>query len=220
MSIRPEERISFVLSSLSREQQQTRRRTPADDFATRSAAAVAGACSDIESAANDDDASKNTHVDAKRSTPPKLKPRRLCCTVLVAMWTLLTISVSCMTLLNMTNGRFFDADDPAVERRIARDSSIKDRVEFGIWDSKRSVTPMQLQVSVSMALGVRAEDDDINIKIEDNSFFEITVQHATHEESDYISTETFIDKLNGQLSYYGGLGVLSKPPRLLKNHSA
>jgi hypothetical protein len=125
-----------------------------------------------------------------------------------------------MTLFNLTSGRFFDADDRAAERRIARDSSIKDRVEFGIWDSRRSITPMQLQVSVSMALGVRAEDDDINIKIEDNSFFEITVQHATQEEVDYISTETFIDKLNGQLSYYGGLGVLSKPPRLLKNHSS
>ena len=221
MSIRPEERISFVLSSLSREQQQTRRRTPADDFATRSAAAVAGACSDIESAANDDDAdSKNTHVDAKRSTPPKLKPRRLCCTVLVAVWTLFTISVSGMTLFNLTSGRFFDAEVSAVERRIARDSSIKDRLEFGIWDSKRSITPMQLQVSVSMALGVRAEDDDINIKIEDNSFFEITVQHATQEEVDYIATDTFIDKLNGQLSYYGGVGVLSKPPRLLKNNSS
>ena len=78
---------------------------------------------------------------------------------------------------------------------------------------------MQLQVSVSMALGVRAEDDDIKVVVEDNFFYRITVDHATHEEVDYISTEAFINKLNEQLSYYGGVGVLSKPPRLLKNHS-
>lgn len=218
MSIRPDERISFVLSSLSREQQQqqTRRRGQVDDFAAKSAAAVAGACTDIEAAEDCDD---TTRVEAKRSAPPKLKTRRTCCMMLVMVWTICTFSLSCVMLFQVTSSRLADVSDPATERRIARDPTIKDRVAFGIWDSKRSVTPMQLQVSVSMALGVRADDDDITVNVEDNSFYEITVNHATSEEADYIATDAFMQKLNGQLSYYGGGGVLSKPPRLLKNNS-
>ena len=119
-------------------------------------------------------------------------------------------------IFQVMSTRLFENSDPVIERRIARDETILDRVVFGIWDSRRAVTPMQLQVSVSMALGVRADDGDIQIKIEDNCFYEIFVEHATNEEVDYISTELFLTRLNHQLSYYDGFAVLSKPPKLLK----
>lgn len=208
MSIRADERISFVLSNLSREDQRTRRRATPEEYT--SAAAVAGASScteevDIES----------TRVDAKRSVP-KLKTSRTCCTTLVGLWTFFTLLGSGSMIFQVMSTRLFENSDPVIERRIARDETILDRVVFGIWDSRRAVTPMQLQVSVSMALGVRADDGDIQIKIEDNCFYEIFVEHATNEEVDYISTELFLTRLNHQLSYYDGFAVLSKPPKLLK----
>jgi hypothetical protein len=222
MSIRPDERISFVLSGLSREQQNTRRRTtPAEDFAARSAAAVAGACADLDvesSGGYEDDGGRATHVDAKRDNPPKLKGKRTFCTTLVALWTACTTAVALLLVLQTFNSKFWESDvDQAIERRLARDDTIKDRVLFGVWDSRQSITPLQLQVAVSMALGVRASDGDIRVEADENSFFEISVDHATVEEVEYIAGAAFMERLNTQMAHYGGSGVLSKPPKLLRN---
>lgn len=209
MSIQPDERISFVLSNLSREDKRTRRRATPEEFA--SAAAVAGACTESD----DIEVANDTRVDAKRKLP-KLRPNRMFCSTLVGMWTFFTLLGSGSLIFQLKSNRFFETKDPVVERRITRDETIVDRLVFGIWDSKHSSTPMQLQVSVSMALGVRANDGDIEIKVEDNFFYEIYIEHATSEEVDYISTDTFLTRLNQQLSYYEGFAVLSKPPKLLK----
>lgn len=217
MSIRSDERISFRISELSREQQQqqqnhhTRRRAQAaDDFAT--AAAVAGACHDVEAAADE------AEGDKRRESLPKLKSRRAFCGLL-GLWTLTTTCFAMIFLFQTLSEKFGTVTDDAIERRLARDSTIKDKVAFGIWDARTSITPLQLQVAVSMALGVRADDGDIEIKVDDNSFFEVRVEHATIEEVEYIASITFLERLNVQMSHYGGSGVLSKPPRLVKNVS-
>ena len=109
MSIRPDERISFVLSDLSREQ-QTRRRNPTEDFATRSAAAVVGACAntDVEANGPDDGCQKITHVDAKRDTPPKLKSKRAFCTTIVGLWVFCTSFIAITTLFQIANPKIFE----------------------------------------------------------------------------------------------------------------
>jgi hypothetical protein len=107
-------------------------------------------------------------------------------------------------------------EEDALERRIARDDSVSDYVLFGVWDSHVAITPLQLQVAVSMALGVRAADDDVHVVADEQSFFEVRVEHATAEECDYIASPNFLVKLNLQLTHYGGSAVLSRPPRLHK----
>jgi hypothetical protein len=68
-----------------------------------------------------------------------------------------------------------------------------------------------------MALGVRADDGDIQISALDNFFFDVAVQHCTAEEVDYLASGAFLDRLNEQLDHYDGSTVLSKPPVLLKS---
>ena len=116
----------------------------------------------------------------------------------------------------------FGADDAetAAERRLARDESITDYLKFGVWDSHGAITPLQLQVAVSMALGVRASDDDIRVVGDEESFFEVQVEHATAEECDYVASPAFMAKLNVHLVHYAGSGVLSRPPRLHKHDAA
>ena len=63
---------------------------------------------------------------------------------------------------------------------------------------------------------VCADDGDIDVVEKENFFFEITVDHATVEEVEFIASPAFIARLNQQMSFFGGFPVLSKPPRLVK----
>jgi hypothetical protein len=102
------------------------------------------------------------------------------------------------------------------ERRLQRDETIKDTISFGIWDSHAAITHLQLQVAVSLALGVRASDDDVYVAIEDESFFFVRLDHGTPEEVDYLTSEAFLERLNANLAHFGGSAVLSKAPKLHK----
>jgi len=134
------------------------------------------------------------------------------------LWTICVTTTLAFQIVS--SSRFFEpSSDAAFERRVARDEKIHDQIRFGVWDSHRAVTQLQLQVSVSVALGVRAADGDVVVVAEDNFFFKVTVDHATIEELEYIASTAFFDRLNIQLNYYDGFGVLSKPPMFLKNNS-
>jgi hypothetical protein len=214
MSFRPAERLSFVLSEVKRDEQQQkqRQRKPFEDVES-SAAAVAGSLGHFA------DAPSTTHVDAAREAPPKLKPRRTACSMLLWLWCF--ISVVVVTGLAMQTAMLYhsDAEDSKLTRRLARDSTVKAVVVFGVWDSMGAVTPLQLQVSVSVALGVRADDNDVEVEPGEAHFFTIKVQHATLEEADFVNTNTFLERLNAQLETYGGVAVLSRQARLHKNES-
>ena len=100
---------------------------------------------------------------------------------------------------------------------VKRDDSIKDSIIFGIWDSKQSITPLQLQVAISMTLGVRVEDEDVTVKPQQNRhFFEVKVEHATQEELVHIESEMFLASLNVHLVQFGGNSVITHSPRLVK----
>ena len=136
---------------------------------------------------------------------------------MLILWTFVTTIVALTVVVQTIALRPMDTtytDD--LERRLARDPSIKDKVNFGLWDSHGVITKLQLQVATSMALGVRADDGDIDVVEKENFFFEITVDHATVEEVEFIASPAFIARLNQQMSFFGGSPVLSKPPRLVK----
>jgi hypothetical protein len=158
-------------------------------------------------------------VDARRG-PPKLKPRRGCCWTVLTLWGVFVTLILFIFVfqLEVRSSLFASSDESAtLERRLARDDSIRDELSFGVWDSQRSITPLQLQVAISMALGVRAEDDDISVVSDENSFFKITIQHATIEEAEFVASDAFVGKLNTQLMHYNGNAVLSHPPKLKKH---
>ena len=224
-----DEHISFVLSNLRKHgaveegfppppshkpgsHGSTRRRTVVDEGDAAVAAAAAGVNGfDLE------EGDSNHYVDARRG-PPKLKPRRGCCWVAVTLWAAMGIVFLVFAFQLHIHSSLFSVDESAtLERRLARDESIRDELSFGVWDSQRSVTPLQLQVAVSMALGVRAEDDDIRVVSDENSFFKIEIKHATIEEAEFVASDAFISKLNTQLMHYNGNAVLSHPPKLKKN---
>ena len=228
MSLAANERISFTLSNLQKHipsDEGSRRRVQtfaADDQSDtrRSVAAAAGAATsfeDVESPISHDyvDALKTIH----HPPPPKLKNRKCCCLLtIILMWTSFSTLLLFATLLNINDLAYFRSSEEAVTgRRISRDSNIRDFVLFGIWDSKVAITPLQLQVAVSVALGVRADDDDVYVKSDDESFFVVRVEHATDEETEYIASNGFLEKLNRQLTFYGGLGVVSRQPKLHKS---
>ena len=90
MSMRPGERVSFILSGLNREQPSARRRGGVAEDDVRSAAAVAGACTheELEAPVYDETRSRKQHP------PPILKARRSVCTTILILWTFVTTIVA------------------------------------------------------------------------------------------------------------------------------
>lgn len=225
------ERVSYVLSNLQREKltasapqedgaPSTRRRNAAQDARLVTVTDVAGADAegDVERGVVFD--SPTHFVDASSmNAPPRLKPRRSCCFTIVGLWALVVACVCTGTCLQIYHTHLRDAEDAlAFERRVARDDTITDVLEFGIWDSMSKLTPLQLQVAISLALGVRADDGDVHVSGQENSFFVIRVDHATVEESDFINSDAFASTLNKHTVYYEGKCVLSKRARLIKQN--
>ena len=223
------ERVSYVLSNLQREKltasappedgaPPTRRRNATHDSRLVTVTDVAGADTeeDVEHGAAFD--SPTSFVDASfMNAPPRLKPRRNCCFTIFGLWALVVVCACTVICLQIYHTHLKDVEDAlAFERRVARDDTITDVLEFGIWDSMSKLTPLQLQVAISLALGVRADDGDVQVRGRENSFFVIRVDHATAEESDFINSDAFASTLNKHTVYYEGKCVLSKRARLLK----
>lgn len=102
-------------------------------------------------------------------------------------------------------------------RAVRRDETIRDAVELGLWDSQQRATPLQLQVALSQALGVRAEDEDVHVTTQQNlHFFEIRIDHGTQEECVYIDSVAFLTSLNTHLAQFSATAVVTHSPRLVK----
>ena len=147
--------------------------------------------------------------------PPKLQQRRgfgccFCCFVMVAGIALLFVGVHHINVENAAERRVF-------EQRVMRDGSITDTLHFGIWERTSRMTKLQLQVALSIALSVRAEDEDVHVEQLQNSFFRVVVEHATLEERDLVNSEPFFNALNDEASLFGGECVLSERAVLSKN---
>lgn len=223
------ERVSYVMSNLQREPigtaedatTATRRRSM-----TASDAKVANVL-DVEGAEPDADVNDGHYppshqfVDAATlSNPPILKPRRSCCCTLIGVWVLFVMCTAAIIGVQIYHTHLREVDERrAFERRVARDDSILDRLEFGIWDSMGMLTKLQLQVAVSLALGARADDGDVHVMEQENAFYSILIDHATIEECDFVNSDAFATELNVHTRHYDGKCVLSKRARLLKHTS-
>ena len=227
------EHISFVLSNLKRENaaidnqlslnQPSRRR-----MVTQDGSSIYGSGNDGMDVSghnlnlhHHNDIELATQVDTTLyvdgfAPPPKLKPRRSCCLTITFVWAL----VVCVVVF-VVSIEIYDVHRAAIEeakqfeKRVARDFSIHERVAFGVWDREGRLTPLQLQVGVSMALGVRASDDDVHITQLENAFFGVSVEHGTTEEVDFVNSDGFIASLNEHLEHYEASCVLSQGARLL-----
>lgn len=110
-----------------------------------------------------------------------------------------------------------DAATSTDNRAVRRDETVRDHAELGLWDSQQRATPLQMQVALSQALGVRADDEDVSVAAQQNRhFFEIHVQHATQEEVVFMDTPVFLASLNAHLSQFGASAVVTHSPRLVK----
>ena len=221
------ERVSYVLSNLQREKltanasdelgASSRRRNVPNESRLVTVTDVQGV--EVDADVEDGKSSPQTQfVDSSLiGNPPRLKPRRSCCFTIMGLWVLLVACAGTVICVQIYHTHVRDAEDAlAFERRVARDETIKDGLEFGIWDSMSKITPLQLQVAISLALGVRADDGDVHVTEQENSFFVIRVDHATVEESDFINSDVFVSSLNTHTLHYDGKCVLSKRARLIK----
>jgi len=91
----------------------------------------------------------------------------------------------------------------------SRNESITDRASIGLWDSQRAITKLQLQVAVSLALGVRSLDDDIHVQEKESHFFAVVVDHTDEEELSFMKGPRFLNLLNNHLAPFGGVCVVS-----------
>ena len=220
------EQISFVLSNLKREaaqqqqQQQQHGRVPRRRAVPGEGVDGGGdgpdAC-DIENGEGHTD-SDIIFVDGVAQRPPKLRQRRSCCVTITLMWSMIVIAAVFVVIVELYHMHSSTIEEKRlIEKRVARDDGVKDRAGFGVWDQQSRLTPLQLQVAVSLALGVRANDDDVHVTKMENFFFAVSVEHATGEEIDYINGETFIETLNEHVEHYEALCVISQRARLVKS---
>lgn len=212
MSQRTGASLSFVLGNLQSQSTDacTKRRT--DQHACHGASTLpttdpeAGAAAPRVITFTEDD-----HEQEKRLhhlPPPLLQTSRrtmvfcisCCCCIATSL-----IIVATMTIIGYS-------DSPIAMLRApphSRNASIVDRARIGLWDSQRAITKLQLQVAVSLALGVRALDDDIHIVENDQHFFTVNIDHTDTDEIEFMRGHRFLALLNTNLAPFGGLCVVS-----------
>tara|TARA_X000000368_G_scaffold411311_1_gene396019 strand:- start:1711 stop:2211 length:501 start_codon:yes stop_codon:yes gene_type:complete len=85
-------------------------------------------------------------------------------------------------------------------------------VELGLWDERLAITPMQLAVVLSLALGI----DEASVVVVDHGahFFGIKLVHQGEWVVDAIKGD-FIDVLNAQATMFGAKLVISHEPTLV-----
>jgi len=139
---------------------------------------------------------------------PVLKSSRKTTAVCILCCLCLLGSVACATAITTINL----LDTPLAIMRTpphSRNESVTDSAQIGLWDSQRAITKLQLQVAVSLALGVRSLDDDIHVRERESHFFTVVVDHTDTDELSFMKSSRFLNLLNVHLAPFGGLCVVS-----------
>jgi len=112
-----------------------------------------------------------------RQKPPKLKRQwPWCCWLVCASWVVGTSLYSVSNIADIDISLPYSA--AKVPKPTERDESIFEYITFGVWDSHMVITSLQLQVAVSIALSVRAFDEDISVTRQDDFFFDVKIEHG------------------------------------------
>lgn len=142
--------------------------------------------------------------------PARLNTSRHFCFALLVLWSV------CTMLLFFYSTSTMEMFQPPLRILEERDETVHDVLFFGLWDSKRALTPLQLQVGISLTLGTRTIDEDIRVVPLEDYFFEVSVQHGSVVELETVLSPQFVLSLNKNLVPFGGQVVLSRQPRLRK----
>ena len=144
------------------------------------------------------------------ASPPSIPKKRPCLVPIFAICGLACISLAGFFVVEVSNL-------PSTRRRTKtlptlpeRRAESKESVRFGMWDSNHVLTPLQVTVAVSLALGPEVLDDDIHTVMDGNSFFKITIQHANKAVSSFVNHESFVESANSAISSFGGSLVLTR----------
>lgn len=159
--------------------------------------------------------------------PPSLPKRRgpscascsLACLALLGCTTFLSLVAAELVYVRLDVGGAGAADALAHRREHARqqEHATAPDVELGLWDEHLAITPMQLAVVLSLALGV----DEASVAVVDQGahFFAIRLMRQGEWVIDAISGD-FIDVLNAQAAMFGAKLVLSHEPALVATPAA
>lgn len=156
--------------------------------------------------------------------PPSLPKRRgpscvcsLACLALLGCATFLGLVGAELAYIKLEAGGAGAADALEHRREHARQMmqqahATAPDVELGLWDERLAITPMQLAVVLSLALGI----DEASVVVVDNGahFFGITLSHQGEWVIDAIKGD-FIDVLNAQATMFGAKLVISHEPTLV-----
>ena len=96
---------------------------------------------------------------------------------------------------------------PALPERRA---DVLDFVVFGVWDEKQKLSPLQVTIAISMALGTEVLDEDVSVMEEGRHFFKVKVKHGNKAMASAINHESFILYANDAISSFGGALVLTR----------
>tara|TARA_B110000902_G_scaffold115184_1_gene135337 strand:+ start:1818 stop:2435 length:618 start_codon:yes stop_codon:yes gene_type:complete len=89
-------------------------------------------------------------------------------------------------------------------------------VALGLWDEQLTITPLQLTVSLSMAIGV--DEADIHVTALTNYFFDVRFKGGQSLVAQLEAPE-FLEALNGQAELFGATLVISHSAVLDANNS-
>ncbi len=93
-------------------------------------------------------------------------------------------------------------------------------VAVGLWDERRTITPLQLTVSLALALNV--DEEHVRVRALDAHFFSTLVLHEGDWVIDAVNSEDsvpFLTALNAQAQRFGATLVVSKNARIATNET-
>lgn len=93
-------------------------------------------------------------------------------------------------------------------------------VAVGLWDERRTITPLQLTVSLALALNV--DEEHVRVHALDAHFFSAMVLHEGDWVIDAVNSEDsapFLAALNAQAQRFGATLVVSKNARVATNET-
>ena len=146
------------------------------------------------------------------SSPPILPSRRPCLVPVLTICILAILSLAGFLLVETS-----PASLPTMRRRTTpvpalpeRRADTTDFVTFGLWDEGQKLSPLQVTIAVSIALGEEVFDEDVFVSQEGNHFFKVKVQHGNRAMASIINHESFVLNANEAISSFGGMLVLTR----------
>ena len=97
-------------------------------------------------------------------------------------------------------------------RRHGTGEGTRDAVSMGLWDEQAHITPMQLCVSLSMAL--RVDERHVEVVPEQNHFFTVRIFEDLDSIMDLASQSGFQQLLNTHTQMFGGTMIVSRVPTI------